>query len=131
MEITTSITTTWRSARLAALALGPFVSLWATRQYLAPHVTPLEWALLDVVVFVAWSPLYFSVPALLCQHDRDAALPHLDGLLGSLWRGVVLIPYLLSNRSPVRTETAVSLVSWVLIGAAAMPSLVTVISQLL
>lgn len=68
----------------------------------------LRWALLAALLL--WSPLFFSIPALLLQDARDAALDHWRGPIGSLVRGVVLLPYLcFSKHSPCRHEAVASL----------------------
>jgi hypothetical protein len=57
--------------------------------------------------------LFFSLPALLTQDARDAALDHWRGPLACLARGVVLIPYLAcSPRSPIRIEIWLSLLGF-------------------
>jgi hypothetical protein len=118
-----STTTSWRTDKGAMfstlvtrvlLALGPVVMMtalwaWTATSRQAPGLAiPMAAAIL-----VAWSPLFLSIPALLLQDARDAALDSWRGPLGSLARGVVLIPYLLlSPQSTIRRETAISLVGF-------------------
>ena len=62
---------------------------------------------------VLWSPLPLSIPALLLQDSRDAALDHYRGLLGSLVRGSRLVPYLMIDaHSPVRAEMTCSVLGF-------------------
>ena len=71
-----------------------------------------------------WSPLPFSIPAVLLEGHRDAALPQMRGLVGWPVRAVALLPYLLfSPRSQVRVEVAASLVGFLGACAAAAPHL--------
>lgn len=72
-----------------------------------------ERPMLALVTALAWSPLFFSVPALLLQRERDRFAPAATGPLASLWRAVRLIPHLaLSPRSTVRLESSVSILVW-------------------
>jgi hypothetical protein len=120
-----------RSMRLTLLAVGPFITLMLARGLVAGHIGAVELPLLDMVVFLAWSPLFFSLPALLCQHERDAALPQYDGMLGSLYRGIILIPYLLTRGSGMQAEMIVSLTAWVVLGIITLGSLLQVVAPFL
>lgn len=93
------------------LALGPLLSILlldyakSTSWVAGPLIVPAT-----VAILLAWSPLFFALPALLTQDARDAALDSWRGPLGSLLRGLVLIPYLAcSAHSPIRSETWLSL----------------------
>jgi len=118
--------TTWdayRSFRLAVLALGPVVTVLFTRNL----GTGVETASVEAAVALLWSPLFFSIPALLLQNERDAALPLERNFLV---RGIKLIPHLLARTSPVRVETAVSVASWVLLLAFTGTSVLTVAGRI-
>lgn len=94
-----------RVLRLAVLLLGPIVTL----AFSARIGTGIETASIETAVMLLWSPLFFSIPALMLQHQRDAALP---GIRNPLVRGIKLLPYLLSKQSPVRAESIVSTGMW-------------------
>ena len=104
-------TTTARTLRLIALAVGPFATLAALNTF-AADAMGADAPMAVLIVALLWSPAFFSVPALLLQHERDALLPTGSGVGASLARGSRLVPALLGAGSTVRTETAVSLGSW-------------------
>lgn len=111
------------------LLAGPAATMWALTSWmpsteLGSVSSPTAlWFLLVLL----WSPAFFSIPALLTQHARDRALSSLGGPAwhpGNLVRGVILIPYLLfAKSSPIRVETALSLVGFALAIAWAAPYL--------
>lgn len=115
MNQTTMLTlprSAWQRARLAALAAGPFLTL-GLLQAVTRSTHPGEWPVIVLVTALAWSPLFFSIPALLLQNERDAFAPEATGPVSSLVRAVRLIPHLaLSVASPVRLEMAVSILAW-------------------
>jgi hypothetical protein len=91
----------------ALLAIGPTLTTLLVWMFLPTQAT-LHIAM--IAVLVAWSPLFISIPALLVQDARDAALPNLGGPIGSLVRGAALIPYMLiPHKSPARLEIGISL----------------------
>ena len=112
-----------RALRLTLLVAGPFLTLALANSIVGQHVQPTEMVFLHAVVFLAWSPLFFSIPAILCQKERDNALSGYTGVFGSLYRGLILLPYLMGSKSQVRVETAASLLAWVLLGVVVHPSL--------
>lgn len=123
LSMNATTTQTSRLLRLAILALGPLVSLAAVNR-----VYPdggMGSGGLALALILVWSPLYFAVPALLLQRERDEALSSMTGAL-SLVRGVLLVPFM-AFRSSVRAEVIVSLASWmVLTWALLAPALETV-----
>lgn len=109
-------------ARLLILGIGPILS-WQILHSVG-SLTQGDLRAAEAVLFLAWSPLFFSIPALLCQTERDAALPSMRGPWGSFKRAIALVPYLLlSKSSTLRLETAVSLAMWALLGLIVTPSL--------
>lgn len=94
------------------LLCGPVLSLVSV-MHLVQNGTLFanQQSMVSIVVLMFWTPLFFAFPALLMQDARDKALPELTGLVGSIKRGVLLVPYLaLSTKSLVRTEMLLSLV---------------------
>lgn len=73
-------------------------------------------------LFVLWSPLFFGVPALLMQRERDGSLMKEKS---TIVRGVKIIPHLLlSPDSTVRPETFASILGWFVFGFIAFEPLV-------
>jgi len=107
-----SIPGTVRPVRAAILLAGPLLS-WSVIGVLFSNTRPGELAFAAIVTALLWSPLFFSVPALLLQHERDAALPAGKGITVALWRGVRLPFALLSG--PAGKEFVISLVGWALL----------------
>jgi len=130
MEHDHSITptaSTWdayRVLRLAVLLLGPVVTLAFSTRIGAS----VESDSIATAVALLWSPLFFSIPALMLQNDRDAALPFERN---SLVRGIKLVPYLLSKQSQVRVETIVSTAMWLWLLVATRDSVAAVLSRTL
>lgn len=120
--ITTPAWDAYRVARLGVLLLGPVVAM-----ALAARIgSGVETASIETALMLLWSPLFFSIPALLLQHDRDAALPLERNFLV---RGVKLLPYLLSKQSPIRAESIVSTVMWLWMLVATWDSVTTVTAR--
>jgi hypothetical protein len=119
--------TTWdayRVLRLAVLAVGPFVTL-----AFVPRVgTGIEVASIETVLMLLWSPLFFSIPALILQNERDRALP---AERNAFVRGVKLLPHLLSVRSAIRAEMMVSIATWSVLTFLTLDSVSTVVGRVL
>lgn len=120
MRTTTAVGSRWPTALL--LAFGPVASMVTLVSLYSPTHEVLGSAPLwmwVVLVLVAWSPLPFSIPAVVLEKDRDEAMPDMRGL-GRVLRAVLLIPYMVTV-SPARGVFIASLLGWVLAGAAALP----------
>lgn len=118
-------TTNWPLAFV--LAVGPVLSVFVILHMVSEGTlgTTLEPFQYLTVALVFWSPLPFSISAMLLESHRDAALPSARGVVERTIRGFLLIPYLLfSPRSTARVETAASLVGFALALMLALPSLV-------
>lgn len=110
-----------RPGMIAILGFGPVASLLALVMWYPadPGVfasAPL-W-MYAVGVLVAWSPLPFSIPAVLLESARDAALPSYRGV-GRLVRAVLLVPHMVWA-SPRRLEFATSLLGFAAASALAL-----------
>jgi len=104
------------------LTAGPAISVVAL--VLASKTAWLPVSMLPTataVALMAWSPFFISIPALLLQDARDAALDSWRGPVGSVLRGLVLIPYLMASpHSPIRLEILLSLIGLVVAGLIAV-----------
>lgn len=106
-------------ARLGVVlsGLGPVLSVLAIAVFAGSSwlpltaVTPVTWA-----AVLLWCPMIpISIPALLTQDARDKAMPECRGIVGTVARGLRLLPYLLRDpRSSVRAETLASLIGFAL-----------------
>lgn len=103
-----------RTAVMPVLLVGPLATVLGVHDLVGTSwlATPmLRWALLGALM--VWSPLFFSLPALLLQDARDAVLDHWRGPVGTLARAVVLLPYLCcSKKSPCRPEAIASVIGF-------------------
>lgn len=125
METTRSDAVLGRTLTTLVVLVGPYLTvMFLLAQAGSSWMRTDQLSLVLTVGLLAWSPLFFSLPALLTQDGRDRALPELDGLTGSLLRGALLVPWLiLSPQSTVRLETAASLVGFAASLALALPHL--------
>lgn len=71
---------------------------------------------IKLVLVLIWSPLFFSIPALIMQNSRDSYHPHSKGLVDDLKRALNLIPDLLKRRDGASLEMASSLLGWLVLG---------------
>jgi hypothetical protein len=118
---------TYRVLRLVVLAIGPFLTLAAARAATGTYGTG-EQASVETVAMLLWSPLFFSIPALWLQNDRDQALPSCS----LLTRWLRLLPHLMTSpQSAIRAETVTSVISWLLLTAATWSSTVAVAGRIL
>lgn len=103
------------------LAAGPLVVLAVLHHAVATGaILPVDLPAATIMLAVFWSPMPWSVPALVLQDVRD------DALVGTPWlpRALALVPWLtLSRRSPARPEMLASLVGFALALAAAAQAL--------
>jgi hypothetical protein len=114
----------YRALRLAVLSAGPFVTL-----AFVPRIgLTVETSSIETVLMLLWSPLFFSIPALLLQNERDRALPDERN---AFVRGIKLLPYLLSARSTIRTEMLVSIATWFVLTFLTLDSVTTVLGRVL
>ena len=115
--------------RLAALAVGPAASLSVFNQKVAPILgsdSPLGVAILVLL----WSPVFFGIPALLTQRERDGLLPTTGGPVASVRRGLKLLPAMLARSSGIRAEVLVSMAAWVVLIVTTADSLKLAVSML-
>lgn len=100
-----------RITRFLILLLGPVLSHLVLRRLTDQGA---DFNGLVFALFVMWSPLFFGLPALLMQRERDGALLHEKS---TLVRGTKIIPHLLlSPDSTVRPETFASILGWLSLG---------------
>lgn len=119
---------TVRPGRTLLLLTGPLLS-WAGLNWLMAGSPAGELELVSLVLVLVWSPLYFSLPAVLMQHERDQLLPSAGGPAASFARGVKLIPALLTGE--IRHEFLASIVGWVALMLLTAPSLLRAVSSLI
>lgn len=101
----TTAATAAKAIRLAILAVGPVLTMIVLTRL--PAGT--DASTVSTLMVLLWSPLFFSVPALLLQRERDQALP--DTSISVRW--AKLLWYMAASpQSTVRTETTVSLIAW-------------------
>lgn len=112
-------------AVLAVLLLGPAATILAlTAAISSGALTTLPASAYLGVALIFWSPLPISVPAVLLEAHRDAALPELRGAGGRALRAVLLLPWLMTSpASRARVATAVSLVGFAAACMLAYPAL--------
>jgi hypothetical protein len=107
-----ALTTPLYSIRLAILFVAPLLSWQIVLITLSDNLAQGELNFAALVLFLIWSPLFFSIPALMMQRERDLLLPSGGGPLSSFLRGVRLLPTMFRRDSGIRTETIASLVGW-------------------
>lgn len=118
---------TYRVLRLVVLAAGPFLTLAAARAATSAYGAG-EQASVEAVAMLLWSPLFFSIPALWLQNERDRALPSCP----LLTRWLLLLPHMMSSpQSTIRPETITSVVSWVAMATTTWSSTVEVVGRFL
>jgi hypothetical protein len=102
-----------RPVAVSLLALGPALSVWFVAFHRFDWFTPQSFTVAMATVLLFWSPLPFSVPALVLQDARDAALPE-QRWVDRLVRPFRLLGFLaVSPESSVRTEMVASLLGLV------------------
>jgi len=112
MKNNTLATSSYFTLRLSVLLAGPLLSWVIAQRFLAGSLAAGEINFIALTLALLWSPLFFSIPALLMQRERDLLLPSTGGILSSLFRGFKLVPAMLHLDSGIRTETIASLVGW-------------------
>jgi hypothetical protein len=114
-----------RRVTVLTLLFGPLLTMiFLLRMIGTVWLTRAQLPIVLWVALVFWSPLFFSIPALLLQDVRDSALDHWRGPVLSAIRGLVLLPYLVfSPKSPARLEAGVSLLGFAIAVVVALPAL--------
>jgi len=96
------------------LFLAPLLSVLSYTHYLHRFINIHEYNIALIVILLAWSPLYFSVPAILMQDVRDETLPEMVGVLGNFTRGFLLLPAILIRRDNYAIEMLASLLGFLI-----------------
>ena len=96
-----------RPAALLVLLLGPFMSIFAVNT-MSKSLPITEVMFIQFFVILAWSPLFFSIPAYILQDSRDKALPCEKGIV----RGIRLMFFLSSKKNEERLLFFISLLTW-------------------
>lgn len=114
MNTTRSIPFRHSSTAAALLALAPVATVWVLAEAYnlglpGTDIVPLSYWLWAAVL--AWSPLPLSLPAVLLERDRDAALPGYRGF-GRVVRALRFPVHMLTV-SPARVQFAASLLGFV------------------
>jgi hypothetical protein len=118
---------TYRVLRLVVLAIGPFLTMAVARAATGTYGAG-EQASVETIAMLLWSPLFFSIPALWLQNERDRALPSCS----LLTRWLRLLPYLMTSpQSAIRPETVTSVASWAALTAVTWSSVVAVAGRIL
>jgi len=120
---TTALMAPVATLRLVILFAGPLASWQLAQATFADQLAPGEINFVALVLALIWSPLFFSIPALLMHRDRDRLVPSAGGLVASLVRGVRLVPTMFRHESGIRTETFASIVGWTALLIASAPQL--------
>lgn len=123
MKNNTLATSSFYTLRLSLLFAGPLLSWVIAQRFIAGSLAAGEINIIALTLAILWSPLYFSIPALLMQRERDLLLPSTGGIISSLFRGIKLVPAMLNLESGIRTETVASLVGWGSLLIATLPNL--------
>ena len=118
MENTSGLT--WK---IPFLTFGPVISILLFPALLYGFTLPGEEPLVILIVLALWSPFFFSIPALVLADARDRTLIQYRGLLGSIARGLLLIPVLLRGDSPVKNEMRASILGFTMALIIASPTL--------
>ena len=118
MENTSGLT--WK---VPFLTFGPVISILLLPALLYGFTLPGEEPLVILIVLALWSPFFFSIPALVLADARDRTLIQYRGLLGSIARGLLLIPVLLRGDSPVKNEMRASILGFTMALIIASPTL--------
>lgn len=117
-----------RGLTTVALATGPLLSWLLLRHWLPSDAVDVASA--EAALVLLWCPLvFFSVPALVLQNSRDAALPTMTGPVASVGRAVLLLPYELAVGQR-RVETWAALIGWLTIFALTWGSVAGVVGRL-
>ena len=111
--MTTNSMTIFQKATLPVLLVGPLFSMYVVAAQAGGTYIPSDatgFVLAAILLF--WSPMPFSVPALIMSTARDTYLPK----EGVLTRAIGLLPYLHRHSMDVRAQLWASL-SGFLLGA--------------
>jgi hypothetical protein len=97
------------------LLIAPTLTYWIFQQNYASNFTINDISSIKLVFLLFWSPLFFSIPALLMQKSRDSYQSEVKGLLHTFKRGLTLIPGIIAKKNQASFEMAVSLVGYALL----------------
>ena len=103
-----------KSSKLPSIFLvlaGPILSYFMISNASFIKVTTYDLHPLSYALIAIWSPLFFSVPALIQSKDRDAYQSRVKNIYSSIIRGVTLPLHLAKNKS-TRTIFLASLLGW-------------------
>lgn len=117
MEIinSTAMNTYYFKFKAAAVLFGPSLSLLFLLSIKgSTWLAPAYFHVSLVAMLLIWSPLFFSIPALILQEGRDNLLTNLSKFPLNIVRGIVLIPAsILSKNSSIKLLSAFALAGWI------------------
>lgn len=102
------MSTTRKLPSFFIVLLGPLLSL-AILSFYAGSLRANEVLMIQFLLILVWSPLFFSIPSYIMQEVRDSALPHDKGVL----RGIKLMGFLASRQNKDNHIFLASIVGWV------------------
>jgi hypothetical protein len=78
---------------------GPYLTIRLVQQLQTEgYILGDQFNVVAMASLLLWSPLFFSIPALIQQKIRDAYKPTTKGVFGTLLRGLTLPAYLVRNQ---------------------------------
>ena len=79
---------------------GPYLTIRLVQQLQSEgYILADQFNVVAMASLLLWSPLFFSIPALMQQQIRDAYKPTTKGVFGTLLRGLTLPVHLVRNPS--------------------------------
>jgi hypothetical protein len=104
------------------VGLGPVLSVLFVASQAGSHWLPgIALGPVLAALVLVWSPLPISIPALIMQDARDAALAQYRGAIGNTVRAAKLIGHLMTSpTSPIRTEMVASVIGWAIAAVVAV-----------
>jgi hypothetical protein len=97
---------------------GPLLSFLVLTFY-SSSLKSSEVLMIQFLLILMWSPLFFSIPAYILQDSRDAALSSDKGVV----RGIKLMWFLTSSKHKENYIFIASLIGWAVLLLLAYPSI--------
>lgn len=95
-----------------ALLISPFLSYWIFQQNYASNFSSNDVSSIKLVFLLLWSPLFFSIPALLMQKSRDSYQTEVRGITHTIKRSLTLIPGIILKKNQASLEMSLSIVGY-------------------
>jgi hypothetical protein len=104
----------YKGIKFYVLILGPFLSIVLLPDIFGKFLLSGEDSLFAFAILCMWSPLYFSIPAIIMQKSRDNFRPNSVGLINNTKRALLIVPGIIMRGGAPGREMGFSVIGFII-----------------